>query len=191
MAKVVVGITMSVDGFMNDANGDIGKLYSDMAPGDVNAESSQQNLILQTAIRETGAVIFGENTFNMAEDADGYADGYEFQVPIFVLTSNPPAKHPKENENLTITFVTDGIESAVAQAKEAAGEKDVTIVCSANVAQQALNAGVVDEVQIDIMPFLFGSGARFFENITADIKLEKVKVMETPVRTHMRFRIVK
>lgn len=88
------------------------------------------------------------------EDPDSYADTYEFQVPIFVLTRTKPEKPPKENENLTFTFVAEGIEAAISQAKEAAGGKDVAIIGGASTAQQALRSGLVDELQIDIMPVL-------------------------------------
>ena len=83
---------------------------------------------MQEALRSTGAVVMGKNAFLMAEDPDSYADTYEFQVPIFVLTGTKPEKTPKENKNLTFTFVTEGIEAAISQAQAAAGGKDVTII---------------------------------------------------------------
>jgi dihydrofolate reductase len=192
MGKVIFGLTMSLDGYINDRNGSVERLYSDLAVGNVQDESIQNNEVMQEAMRSTGAVVLGKNAFLMAENPDSYADTYEFQVPIFVLTGTKPAKNPKENENLTFTFVTEGIEAAISQAKEAAGGKDVTIIGGASTAQQALRAGLVDELQIDIMPVLLCGGLRLFEALgTEQIRLERMAVVELPAgRTHLRFRIV-
>jgi dihydrofolate reductase len=134
----------------------------------------------------------GRNSFAMSEDPDSIADNYEYQVPIFVLTHKPPKKRPKENDRLTFTFVTDGIESAVIQAKAAAGDKDVNIIGATSTARQALKAGLADELHIDIMPVLLGGGLRLFEDMEMEsILLERMKVLELPKgRTHMRFRIL-
>jgi dihydrofolate reductase len=92
---------------------------------------------------------------------------------------------------LTFTFVTDGLESAIQQAKAAAGDKDVTIVGGADIAAQSLNAKLVDEIHMDIMPILLGNGLRPFEQISEQsIKLEKMSVTETSVRTHLKFRVM-
>ena len=192
MGKVIFGMTMSLDGYINDRNGSVERLYSDLAVGNVQDESIQNNAVMQEAMRSTGAVVLGKNAFLMAENPDSYADTYEFQVPIFVLTGTKPEKNPKENENLTFTFVTEGIEAAISQAKEAAGGKDVTIIGGASTAQQALRAGVVDELHIDIMPVLLCGGLRLFEALgTEQIRLERMQVVELPAgRTHLRFRIV-
>jgi dihydrofolate reductase len=119
-------------------------------------------------------------------------DDYELQVPIFVLAHTPPEKYPKGNGKLSFTFVTDGIESAVSQAKNAAGGKDVQVI-GANTIQQCLNAGLCDELQVDIMPILLGKGLRLLENIDTDkIKLERIKVEETtPARTSITFVVTK
>jgi dihydrofolate reductase len=129
----------------------------------------------------------------MAEDPDSIADNYEYQVPIFVLTHQPPKRHPKENATLTFTFVTDGISSAIGQAKAAAGDKDVTVIGGASTSRQCLNAGLADELHVDIMPVLLYGGLRPFEGIgEGQIQLERLKVTELPGgRTHLRFRVVK
>src|SRR6266566_3980649 len=85
------------------------------------------NTELEESIATTGAVVMGRRTYQMGEP-DSYAESYEFQVPIFVLTHTVPKPKPKQNARLRFTFVTDGVESAIAQAKKAAGEKNVTIV---------------------------------------------------------------
>jgi dihydrofolate reductase len=186
MGKVVLGMTMSIDGFINDRSGSVNALYPDLA-------ELRETEPLKESIQNTGAVVMGRNAFAMAEDPDFYADNYEFQVPIFVLTHEPPKKHPKETEALTFTFVTDGIESAIEQAKVAAGEKEVTIIGGASVAQQCLKAGLVDELEIDVMPVLLCEGLRLFEDInTKQTQLERLTVMELPGgRTHLKFRVLK
>jgi len=192
MGKVIFGLTMSLDGYINDRNGSVERLYSDLVVGNLQDDAIQNNQVMQEAMRSTGAVILGKNAFLMAEDPDSYADSYEFQVPIFVLTGTKPEKNPKENENLTFTFVTEGIETAISQAKQAAGGKDVTLIGGASTAQQALRAGLVDELHIDIMPVLLCGGLRLFEALgTEQIGLERMAVVELPAgRTHLRFRIV-
>jgi dihydrofolate reductase len=98
-------------------------------------------------IRETGAVVLGRRTFAMAQDPDWYVGNYEFQVPIFVVTHTPPAVLPAQDENLTFTFVTDGIASAVKQAKAAAGDRAVKVI-GASVVRQAVRAWLADELHV-------------------------------------------
>jgi dihydrofolate reductase len=186
MGKVVLGMTMSLDGFINDRRGSVEALYPDLAQlRDIDP--------LKESIQNTGAVVMGRNSFAMSDDPDWFAGNYEYQVPIFVLTHEPPKKHPKETDDLTFTFVTDGIESAIRQAKAAAGDKEVNIIGATSTAKQCLEAGLADELHVDIMPIFLGGGLRAFEEIDdRQIKLERIKVMELPGgRTHLRFRIVK
>ena len=177
---------MSIDGFINDRSGSVDALYPDLA-------ALRDTEPLRESILNTGAVVMGRNAFAMAEDPDSYAGNYEFQVPIFVLTHETPKKHPKETEDLTFTFVMDGVKSAIQQAKAAARDKDVTIIGGASVAQQCLREGLVDELEVDIMPVLLGGGLRLFEDIdTKQIQLERLTVMELPAgRTHLKFRVIK
>jgi dihydrofolate reductase len=91
MGKVVLGMTMSLDGFINDRNGSVEVLYPDLvALRDIDP--------LKESIQNTGALVMGRNSFDMAEDPDSLAGNYEYQVPIFVLTHQPPKKHPKETD---------------------------------------------------------------------------------------------
>jgi dihydrofolate reductase len=183
MARVIVGTTMSLDGYINDQNGSVARLYPDM-------DALHNTEMLQNSMRQTGAVVMGRHAFDMA--AGDFTD-YEYQVPIFVLTHYPPRETVKgQNENLKIIFVGDGIHNAISQAKLAAGEKDVTIVGGANTAQQVLNAGLGDELQIGIVPILLGGGLRFFDNETfGKLMLEQRAVLESSSRTDIRFRILK
>ena len=186
MGKVVLGMTMSLDGFINDRRGSVEALYPDLA-------ALRDTEPLSESIRDTGAVVMGRNSFDMAEDPDSLAGNYEYQVPIFVLTHQPPQKHPKETDQLTFTFVTDDIQSAIKQAQAAAGDKDVNVIGATNTAWQCLEAGLADELHVDIMPVFLGGGLRAFEGIDGwEIQLERIKVMELPGgRTHLRFRILK
>ena len=186
MGKVVLGMTISIDGFINDRSGSVGALYPDLA-------ALRDTEPLRQSILNTGAVVMGRNSFAMAEDPDSLAGNYEYQVPILILTHKPPRRHPRETDTLTFTFVTDGIESAIKQAKAVAGEKDVTVIGGASTARQCLKAGLADELHIDIMPVLFGGGLQPFEDIGAgQIQLERLAVMELPTgRTHLEFRVIK
>ena len=186
MAKVILGMTMSLDGFINERNGSVAAMYPDL-------EAWRETEPGKESIQNTGAVVMGRNSYAMSEDPDWFAGSYEYQVPIFVLTHEPPKKHPKESDNLTFTFVTNGIESAIRQAKEAAGDKDVNVIGAASTAQQCLKARLADELHIDIMPVLLGGGLRPFEGIDqGQIQLERLEVMELPHgRTHLKFRIIK
>ena len=186
MGKVIVGMTMSLDGFVQDRGGSVGALYPDF-------DTLRDTEPLREAIQHTGAVVMGSKAFAMAQDPDFYAAHYEFQVPIFVLTHVVPQRRPKETDQLTFTFVTDGIESAISQAKVAAGDKDVTVIGGASTIQQCLNAGLADELHIDIMPVLLCGGLRLLEAIdTEQISLERIEVLELPAgRTHLRFAIGK
>jgi dihydrofolate reductase len=185
MGKVIAGMTISLDGFINDHDGGVGKLYPDFKEWH-NVPSFQE------MIRSTGAVIMGRHVYDMADPFLWANDDYEFQTPIFVLTHRPPAKYPKGNDRLSFVFVTDGIESAISQAKKAAGDKDVQVI-GGNTIQQCLNAGLCNELQIDIISVLLGKGTSLFENIDTDkISLERIKVEETtPMRTSITFRVTK
>src|ERR671910_259371 len=184
VGKVIAGMTMSLDGFVADAEGNVGRLYADFA--ELRGSAS-----MTATIAETGAVIMGRKTFEMG-DPDSYVGAYEFQVPIFVLTRHPPEIPPKQDDCLTFTFVGDGVASAVAQATAAAGDKAVQVVGGADVIQQLLQAGLVDELHIDVMPLFLGDGLRLFEHAALDrINLETIGVETVGQRTGLRFRIVR
>lgn len=186
MGKVVLGMTTSLDGFINDRNGSVGVLYPDLV-------ALRDTEPLQESMKNTGAVVMGRHSFAMAEDPDWFADNYEYQVPIFVLTHHAPAKIPKQTDQLTFTFVTDGIQSAIQQAQAVAGDRDVNIIGAASTARQCLRSGLADELHVDIMPVLLGDGLRVFEDSGVGlIQLERIKVMELPGgRTHLEFRVIK
>lgn len=183
MGNVIVGATMSLDGFMSDRNGDVSRLYPDF-------EVLHKTEMLHEEIRATGAVVMGRHAYEMAA---GDFTGYEYQTPIFVLTHHVPEQAAiGQNDRLTVTFVTDGIESAIAQAKAVADGKQVTVVGGASTAQQCLRAGLVDEIHMGIVPVVLGDGLRFFEPLAHEgMKLVQTRVFESPTRTDLWYSVVR
>ena len=157
--------------------------------GEVNASSE----IVEEAMANVGAVIMGRNMFGggpgpWSDSWRGWwGEDPPFHVPTFVLTHHE--REPLEMEGgTTFHFVTDGIESALAQAKEAGGGKDVRLGGGAGAAQQYLAADLVDELQLNIVPVLLGAGERLFEDVGAELELEQTRVVHTPEVTHIRYR---
>ena len=151
-----------------------------------NAEVSDTSGIGEQFLDEinaTGAVLSGRNT---VEQTDHWGGDHHDGVPIFVPSHRPAgpsvAKYP------LVTYVTDGIISAMAQAKAAAGDRNV-LVHGAYTAQTALEAGVLDELQIHQVPVLFGGGRQQFEVLPARVELEILRVIDTPEATHIRYRV--
>ena len=177
MATVNAGMAISLDGFVADRGGSVERL-SDPA-------TLRGTDYMNALIEETGAVVLGKRSFEMAEDPDWFVGNYEFQVPIFVLTHQPPKVMPKQDEHLTFTFVTDGVESAIAGAK-------VVQVIGANVIQQALRTGLVDELEVDVVPVLLGAGLRLFDDPGLEgVMLKKIGVREIGAITNLRFQVMK
>lgn len=160
--------------------------------GEVNASSK----VVEEAHAGFGATLMGRNMFGGGPGPWGedpwegwWGDDPPFHVPVFVLTHH--AREPLVMEGGTsFTFVTDGIQSALEQAREAAAGKDVMIAGGANAIQQYLIAGLVEELQINLVPVLLGSGTRLFDNLAgADLKLELVRVVDAPGVTHLKYRV--
>lgn len=133
-------------------------------------------------LNATGAVVVGRRTVEQVDHWGGDHHG----VPIFVPSNRPPG--PSVANYPLVTYVTDGIASAMAQAKAAAGDRNV-LVHGAYTAQRALEAGVLDEMQIHQIPVLFGGGRRLFDVLPSRVELEIVRVIDTPEATHIRYRI--
>ena len=183
MGKIIGGMTLSLDGFASDPHGDVSRLYPDL--GELGKSE-----MLQEEILTTGAVVMGGHSYNMG-DPGSFAENYEFQVPIFVLTHHIPERKPKETATLSVTFVTEGVERAIAKAKAAAGERNVMLI-GASTNQQCINSGFCDELHIGIMPVLLGGGLRLFEHIdAAHIRLEKIRLFEFGARTDFWFRVIR
>jgi dihydrofolate reductase len=153
---------------------------------------------LRESLGRTGAIVMGRLMFSGGEGpweddpnaAGWWGDDPPFRVPVFVLTH-----HPRETVTTaggtTYTFVTDGIEAALDQARAAAGDRDVAVAGGASVAQQYLDAGLLDELQVHLVPVLLGGGRRLFGEAGADpVELEGTRVIDSPGVTHLRFRVV-
>jgi dihydrofolate reductase len=186
VTKVILDLSMSLDGFINDPNGEDGGLH-DWYFAESEDPNNPNARVVQEGINDFGAIIMGRNTFGTGENNDGFEEGSPYNAVNVVVTHHPPDKHPKD-----FIFVTDGIESAVRQAIEAAGDRDVAIGGGADVSQQALQAGLVDEIMIHLVPKLFGKGLRLFDHLGADpIELEQLEVIDGGTVTHLHYRVVK
>lgn len=197
MAKVIAIMSMSLDGYVADCNGSVVDVMGwYMTSGDTAVQtggSDPMTLHMSEAsarqyrelISELGAVLTGRRTF---ETADGWGGNHAWG-PAFVLTHHIPAGWPRPNS--TVHFVTDGIESAVRQAKAAAGEKSVG-VHGADTIQQLLNAGLLDEISVDIAAVLLGSGIRLFDHLASTpAVLDNPKVIPGVGVTHLRYPVRK
>jgi dihydrofolate reductase len=157
--------------------------------GEVNASTP----IFEEATASIGATIMGRGMFGGGPGpwGDGPWQGWwgeepPFHHPVFVLTNHE--REPLALKGTTFTFVTDGIESALAQATEAAGGGDVAIGGGAEAIQQYLAAGLVDEMLLNVVPVLLGDGARLFENLDADLDFEQVEAVDAPGVAHLKYR---
>jgi dihydrofolate reductase len=203
MGKVTFNITVSLDGFVAGPNdspenglGDGGdRLFEWYFSGDTEIPISDGNMvlkvskqsaeILQEAMNSYGAGVWGRRTFDIARAWGGHPPG----SPCFIVTHNVPQEWVYEGS--PFTFITDGVESAVRQAKQVAGDKDV-VVCTASILQQCLTLGLMDEIHIDMAPTLLGGGVRLFDQLgIAPIGLERIRAVAAPGVTHLGYRVVK
>jgi dihydrofolate reductase len=215
MPKLTLDISVSLDGFiagpnptLEDPLGEGGEqLHEWVLPlksfrerhgrGDAG-ESGVDDDVTAEHIRAIGATIMGRRMFSGGQgpwEDDPRADGWwgddpPFHHPVFILTRH--AREPVTKQGgTTYNFVTEGIESALEQARAAAGDKDVAIGGGADVAQQYLGAGLLDEFQIHLVPLLLGAGTRLFDKLAAgQVALEPTRVIESPAVTHLRYRVV-
>jgi dihydrofolate reductase len=212
MSKVRVHISASLDGYVAGPNqsqeeplGEGGEHLHDwvvglkawrepsgMEGGEENASSP----IVMEEYANVGAEIMGRGKFGPPARGSWGEDPWQgwwgedppFHKPVFVLTHHP--REPLTLSDTTFTFVTDGIHAALERAREAAGDKDVFIGGGANVINQYLAAGLVDELELHVVPILLGGGARLFEGVGADVKLEPLRTVEAPGVVHLKYRVV-
>jgi dihydrofolate reductase len=212
MAKLFLDISTSLDGFVAGPNATLedplgvgGERLHDWIVGLASwreqhglegGETGPDADVMAEGIERTGAVVMGRRMFSGGEgpwEEDPKADAWwgddpPFHVPVFILTHHARETVVKEG-GTTYAFVTDGIEAALAQAREAAGDKDVLLAGGANVAQQYLQAGLLDELHIHVAPLLLGGGVRLFDDVGPDpIELETTRVIESPAVTHLTYR---
>jgi dihydrofolate reductase len=198
MGNVIVGLSMSLDGFIAGPNDGPGNPLGDGGGAlfewmHVNPEAygserflnppESSQVVVDEWYADSGAIVSGRRTW---EIANGWGGRHPLGVPFFVLTHEPPDTDPGEG-----TFITDGIESALEQARAVAGDKKIA-VCAADVAQQYLAAGLLDEIQVSLVPVLLGGGVRLFDHAkTGPIRLEQTRVIESDGVTHLDYRVVR
>lgn len=201
MPRVTSGLTISLDGFGAGVNQSFERPFGDNFDADLLdrwmfAEPEKNNHTKEIeAILDAGAFIMGSNMFGPKDRRETpewkgwWGENPPYHAPVFVLSHNE--REPIEMEGGTIFyFVTDGIESALSKAKEAAGNRDVKIMGGANTINQYLAAGLIDELWLHIVPVTIGEGSRLFEGV-ANLKLEPVDVSGTSVVTHIKYRVLK
>ncbi len=213
MGKVVLDISSSLDGFVAGPNpsrelplGEGGeRLHEwvvalaswrerhDKSGGATDADDE----VVAERLAGTGAILMGRRMFSGGEgpwEGDSKAGSWwgdepPFGVPVFVLTHHP--REPLTKGDTTFTFVTDGVESAVEQARAAAGDLNVAVYGGASVAQQVLSAGLLDELEVHLVPVLLGGGTRLLDNLDPGIRLERTRVVDSPTVTHLRYRVLR
>jgi len=215
-AKLKLDISMSLDGFVAGPNqtleeplGEGGEQLHEWAfrlaswrePHGLSGGDAEavDNEVVAEGLRATGAVVMGRRMFSGGEgpwaddaNADGWwGDDPPFHVPVFVLTHHARETVVKEG-GTSFTFVTDGVEAGLEQARAAAGDKDVSLAGGANVAQEYLQRGLLDELQIHLVPVFLGGGVRLFDGLGPGLtELEIMRVIGSGTVTHLKFRVVK
>ena len=194
MSKVYVDISMSLDGFITGPNegvakplgDDDGRLHDWMFAAKTDADSE----VLDEVYARSGAIIMGKRKFDVG--LEPWGDPPPFERPVFVLTHEARDPMPMQR-GTTYHFITSGIEAGLEQARAAAGEKDVGIWGGANIIQQYLSAGLVDEMQIHLIPVLLREGVRLFDDVGRQgrIELKTTRTIETLSATHLRFEVAR
>lgn len=198
MGSVGAGFSMSLDGFIAGPNDDVQRLFAWMFSGDtalklsagdqdfdlkVSTESAQQ---FEDMARATGAIVSGRRMFDVA---GAWGGKHPLNAPVFVVTHTIPPEWAKEGS--PFTFVTDGVKSAVAKAQAVAGDKSIG-VGGADIARQCLKLGLLDEIHIDLVPVLLGSGVRLFERLGIEpVELDITGVVQATDVTHLTYRVIK
>lgn len=201
MQKITAGLTISLDGFGAGLNQSFEKPFGDNFDSDLldrwmfaKPEKGKHKVEID-AILDAGAFIMGSNMFGPEDRRDTpewkgwWGDNPPYHAPVFVLSHKE--REPIEMEGgTTFIFVTDGIESALAKAKEAAGDRNVKVMGGANTINQYLAAELIDELWVHIVPVTIGAGSRLFEGVQG-LNLEPVEVSGTNVVTHIRYKVLK
>ena len=181
MGNVLLDMAISLDGFVAGPNHEDRGLYDWYF-----APSAESALVKDELLETIGAMILGRRSFG--DQPDGFDTPYK--MPHFVLTHT--AREPVSREGMQFIFVSDGIEQALARAQAAAGDRLVCVAGGAQTAQQFIKAGLLDEIQLHLVPVLLGDGIRLFDQTGADsLKLERTRVIEGAGVTHLRFRSLK
>jgi len=198
MGLVISNLSMSLDGFIEDANGRVDRVFEWYSAGPVEMKSANPDVSFRLSaddaafftqtVASIGALIAGRKLFDVARGWNGV---HPAGVPVYVVTHRVPTPQEFPHPDAPFTFVTDGVESAIAQAKMTAGDKDVSIA-SPSIAQQALNAGLLDVITIDLAPVLLGSGTPYFARLASTpVRLDEPEVRRGSRVTHLRYRVLR
>lgn len=179
MAKVLIHATVSLDGFMADVHGGV-----DWMNGFPSAPEDED--VIRRVVQELGAVVGGANKSQTIEDGEVPYGGMR-SVPVYLMTHSP--HEPIEKDGVTYTFVVDDITQAVESAKQAAGDKLVSLL-GGSISRQCLELGLVDEIQLHVVPILLGEGISLFAGLDKRIKLERVETSAFASETHLRYRVL-
>lgn len=191
MARVICDMSISLDGYVTGPNDSRANPFGDGAgmlhDWMFDAATDDDRAIFQEMLDGVGAVVMGRTSFDKNEGDGGWGEGGPLgDTPCFVVTHNKPTtSYPS-----VYTFVSDGVESAIERAKNAAGDKVVGLH-GATVMQQALPLGLVDEVRVHVIPVLLGGGTRLFGTLDSSITLERTQALATPAATHIGFRVIR
>lgn len=191
MTRVLMEITMSLDGYIAgpdvSAEEPMGRggesLHDWMFSGKSGAEVERYQADLFRAI---GAVIVGRRMADLG--IPNWGDNPTYHAPVFVVTHRPAETIVKQG-GTSYTFVTDGIDAAMARAKEAAGDRDVIVMGGADVDRQFLNAGLVDEIRLHLAPIMLGGGTALFAGVSPDLRLVPSEATSSPLATHVTYRV--
>jgi dihydrofolate reductase len=181
VAGVLLDMAISQDGFVGvpgDADPGLYDWYFD--------PSEASRPVVDELVGTTGAIVLGRGAFGAGDDAEGW-DETPYAVPHFVITHRPPERPP--DGQVEFVFVTEGVEAAVWRARAAAGDRYATIGGGADVARQCLAAGLVDELQLHVVPLLLGRGIPLFDGAGSAFRLTKLRVVDAPNVTHLRYRV--
>ncbi|MCW2878622.1 MAG: 5-amino-6-(5-phosphoribosylamino)uracil reductase [Sphaerisporangium sp.] len=198
MSAVTCGITVSLDGFVAGPNQSLENPFGEGVDGRLHRwmfEQPEVNAVEIDALSSAGAFIMGRNMFGPGRGAwdetwqGWWGDNPPYHAPVFVLTHHPRTSLTMHG-GTTFTFVTDGVESALAQARAAAGGENVCIVGGAATINQCLAAGLIDELRLHIVPVTLGAGERLFEGVD-DLTLEPLDARSTELVTHMKYRVIR
>jgi len=186
MGVVFLDITMSLDGFIAGMEDDVERLHDWIV--DFRTGAFKQSEVLNELFERTGAIVAGRRVYELTS---GWGGDHPIRgVPLFVLAHSIPDSVPQGET--AFTFVSDGIEVAIREAKKAAGGKDVYVLGGAAVAQQCLRASLLDEINVHIAPVLLTQGIRLFDSIGSDcIRLELSRSLEVQGTTHLRYRVIR
>jgi dihydrofolate reductase len=215
MSKLRCDISISLDGFVAGPNqseesplGEGGERLHDWVVqlaawrephGEAGGAVNESTRIVEEARANVGAAVMGRNMFGPPGGGPWgdkpwtgwWGDEPPYHYPVFVLTHHP--RDPLEMRGgTTFHFVTDGVESALERAREAAGGQDVMVWGGAQAVNQYLAAGLLDELELHVVPLLLGGGARLFDDLgDAEVRLEQIRVVEAPGVTHLGYRVVR